>query len=117
MQVRDRHSLQRGQVGNWHTVYNFVDLADYTFVENVAADAPFVFLGRLDRIKGCHHCIALAKKLNHKLIIAGNISHLQHEKDYFDIETSKLCMIDFLKLNNHTTQQIAFETKCKIIVR
>lgn len=82
----DHISKKEGLVGNWHTVYNFVDLANYTFVEKVAEEAPFVFLGRLDRIKGCHHCIALAKKLSHKLIIAGNISHLQHEKEYFENE-------------------------------
>jgi glycosyltransferase involved in cell wall biosynthesis len=82
----DYISKKEGLVGNWHTVYNFVDTKQYTFVEKVADDAPFVFLGRLDRIKGCHHCISLAKKLNHKLIIAGNISHLPHEKEYFETE-------------------------------
>lgn len=79
-------SNKKGLVGNWHTVYNFVDTTQYTFIEKVAEDAPFVFLGRIDRIKGCHHAIAFAKNLNRKLIIAGNISHIKHEKAYFENE-------------------------------
>jgi glycosyltransferase involved in cell wall biosynthesis len=79
-------SKKQGLLGNWHTVYNFVDLKQYTFVEKLDEDAPLVFLGRLDKIKGCHHCINLAKKINHKLIIAGNISDLPQEKSYFENE-------------------------------
>lgn len=82
----DYISKKQGLVGNWHTVYNFIDINQYTFVEKVAEDAPFVFLGRLDRIKGCHHAIVFARKTNRKLIIAGNISHLEHEKMYFETE-------------------------------
>ncbi len=82
----DYISQKKGLVGNWHTVYNFVDTTQYTFVEKVAVDAPFVFLGRIDNIKGCHHAIAFAKKMNRKLVIAGNISHLEHEKAYFENE-------------------------------
>lgn len=82
----DYISQKKGLVGNWRTIYNFIDPTKYTFAEQVAEDAPFVFLGRLDRVKGCHHCIALVKALNHPLIIAGNISDLPHERAYFENE-------------------------------
>lgn len=42
-----------------------------------------VFLGRLDRIKGCHHAIAVAQSLRIPLIIAGNVSSDPAEKEYF----------------------------------
>lgn len=79
-------SRKEGLIGDWHTVYNFVDINQYDFVSTVAEDAPFVFLGRLDKIKGCHHAIEFAKKLNKNLIIAGNISHISTEKAYFENE-------------------------------
>lgn len=82
----DYISQKKGLVGLWHTVYNFVDISQYTFIPEVAPTAPLVFLGRLDSIKGCHHCIALAKRLNHPLVIAGNISHLPHERAYYERE-------------------------------
>lgn len=43
-----------------------------------------VFLGRLDRIKGCHHAIEVSKSLNLPLTIAGNISQDEKEINYFN---------------------------------
>ena len=75
-----------GLVGNWKPIFNFVDFTKFSFVNKVPDDAPLVFLGRLDSVKGCHHCIKLAKLTNRKLVIAGNISTLPHEKEYFEKE-------------------------------
>lgn len=66
--------------GEWTTVYNGVDLDKYTFVASVEPDAPLVFLGRIERIKGAHHAIAVAKAAGRRLLIAGNIS----DQAYFD---------------------------------
>lgn len=82
----DYISKKSGLGRNWRTVCNSVNLNKYQANHNVPSTSPFVFLGRLDRIKGCHYCIALAKELNHPLTIAGNISELQHEKQYFEDE-------------------------------
>ncbi len=66
---RDRPS--RG-AGTWHTVFNGVPIAKYDFVPRVAPDAPLVFLGRLEPMKGAHHAIAIARQSGRQLIIAGN---------------------------------------------
>ena len=66
---RDRPA--RG-VGTWHTVFNGVALAKYDFAPRVAPDAPLVFLGRLEPMKGAHHAIAIARQSGRPLIIAGN---------------------------------------------
>ncbi|MBE9008232.1 glycosyltransferase [Fortiea sp. LEGE XX443] len=58
--------------GVWHTIYNCVELEKYTFQPKVASDAPLVFLSRVERIKGAHTAIAIAKKTGRSLIIAGN---------------------------------------------
>jgi glycosyltransferase involved in cell wall biosynthesis len=55
------------------TVYNSVSMDDYTFCSEVKDDAPLVFLGRIEQIKGTHHAITIAKQTNKKLVIAGNI--------------------------------------------
>jgi glycosyltransferase involved in cell wall biosynthesis len=56
----------------WRTVYNAVDTATYTPVLSVPGDAPLMFLGRLEAIKGVHHAIAIARAADRRLIIAGN---------------------------------------------
>ena len=72
--------------GVWKTVYNAIDFDKYTLKSSVAKDAPLIFLSRLDKIKGCHNAIELAKRTGRKLIIAGNISHLKEEQTYFETE-------------------------------
>ena len=66
-------------IGSWHLVYNGVPLRLYDFVPEVADDAPLVFLGRLEEIKGPHIAIEVAARLNARLILAGNIP----DRDWF----------------------------------
>lgn len=54
-------------------IFNGVDLKLYDFKKEVASDAPLVFLGRIEPIKGTHIAIEVAQRTNRKLIIAGNI--------------------------------------------
>lgn len=75
----DRH-------GRWSTVYNGVDLNLYTPVEHVAHDAPLVFLGRLERIKGVHHAIDIARRARRRLVIAGNRVDASEARAYFHRE-------------------------------
>lgn len=56
----------------WHTIFNGVDVSRYTARESVAHDAPLVFLGRLEPIKGAHHAIEIARRAGRRLVIAGN---------------------------------------------
>ena len=73
--------------GDWSVIYNCAVPARYQFSGATdARTAPLVFLGRLDRIKGVHHAITVAQRLQRRLIIAGNISPLAHEQAYFDDE-------------------------------
>ena len=69
--------------GNWKTVYNAIDFNSYTLVKEVAENAPLIFLGRIEKVKGCHLAIDIARATGNKLIIAGNISPLQDEQEYF----------------------------------
>lgn len=55
------------------TVYNGVPTDRYQFNAAIAPDAPLVFLGRLEPVKGPHLAIELAKRTNRRLILAGNI--------------------------------------------
>ncbi len=67
-----------------YPVFNGVDLAIYDFKELVDDDAPLVFLGRIEPIKGTHIAIDVAKRTNKKLIIAGNIP--TEYQNYFDTQ-------------------------------
>jgi glycosyltransferase involved in cell wall biosynthesis len=69
-------------VGRWHLVYNGVSLQAYRFVPQVAPDAPLVFLGRIEHIKGTHLAIDIARRSGRKLVIAGNIP--EAHRDYFE---------------------------------
>jgi len=87
--VRLGHGLSRGMLlftacsdscassgnvtGNWTTVYNGVPIERYTATPHVAADAPLVFLGRVERIKGAHTAIEVARRTGRRLVLAGNL--------------------------------------------
>jgi glycosyltransferase involved in cell wall biosynthesis len=64
-------------------IHNGVKIDKFQFVERVPEDAPFVFLGRIEPIKGTHHAIRIAKATGRKLIIAGNISDNNQSIEYF----------------------------------
>jgi glycosyltransferase involved in cell wall biosynthesis len=69
--------------GAWHTVPNPVDTRRYTARTAVAADAPLVFLGRLEAIKGVREAIAIARAAGRTLIIAGNRVDSAEGRRYF----------------------------------
>jgi len=87
--VRLGHALSRGtleftaisewmmqhvkHIGRWSMIPNGVPLDTYTFRATVARDAPLVFLGRIEEIKGPHLAIEIARRSGRQLIIAGNI--------------------------------------------
>jgi glycosyltransferase involved in cell wall biosynthesis len=78
------YCISTGNVaGVWHKVYNAIDFNKYTLERTVASDAPLIFLSRLEKLKGAHIAIDVAIKTNNKLIIAGNISPLKEEQNYF----------------------------------
>jgi glycosyltransferase involved in cell wall biosynthesis len=64
------------------TIYNFISTDKYDFKEKTDEDAPLVFLGRIEEIKGTHIAIEAAKKTNKRLIIAGNVPDTK--RDYFE---------------------------------
>ncbi|MDO3643062.1 glycosyltransferase [Mucilaginibacter sp. L3T2-6] len=70
--------------GTWKTVYNAIDFLKYQLNEHVDNNAPLIFLGRIERIKGAHTAVKVAIKTGNKLIIAGNIPPDAH--DYFETE-------------------------------
>jgi len=55
-------------------IHNGIKITQFNFQPTVAADAPLVFLGRIEPIKGTHTAIEIAKATDRKLIIAGNRS-------------------------------------------
>lgn len=75
-----------GGGGSWKVIYNCAPIEKFTFHPNILPDAPLVFLGRIERCKGLHTAIAVAMASNQKLVIAGNISELDEEKEYFKNE-------------------------------
>jgi glycosyltransferase involved in cell wall biosynthesis len=73
--------------GEWSVIYNCAPVEQFSFRNDVDPDtAPLVFLGRLERCKGAHTAIAIAKETGRPLLIAGNISTLPHERKYFHQE-------------------------------
>ena len=66
------HRRRGRSLGRWDVVHNGVEMARYDFAPTVTADAPLVFLGRLEPIKGTHHAIAIARAAGRRLVIAGN---------------------------------------------
>jgi len=72
--------------GEWKTVYNGIDFSQYSLNDAVDKNSPLFFLGRLDKVKGVHTAINVAKATANQLIIAGNISHTPDNYAYFKQE-------------------------------
>ncbi len=70
--------------GRWVPVHYGVDVTRYTPVTQVSADAPLAFLGRLERFKGAHSAIEIARRSGRRLIIAGNKVTSGQDGQYFD---------------------------------
>jgi glycosyltransferase involved in cell wall biosynthesis len=69
-----RTMMERSQLsGRWCLVPNGVPLHAYAFRAAVPPDAPLVFLGRLEAIKGAHLAIEAARRAGRRLILAGNV--------------------------------------------
>lgn len=75
---------------NWETVYNCAPIDQFDFKAGTSPGSYLAFLGRFERCKGLHSAIAVAKLANRKLVIAGTISNLPHEKTYFHEEIEPL---------------------------
>jgi glycosyltransferase involved in cell wall biosynthesis len=69
--------------GKWTTVYNCVDVNRYRFEAAVPADAPLVFLSRLDANKGVDLAIEISRRAGRRLIIAGNRGHAGESGRYW----------------------------------
>ena len=65
-----------------YTIFNCVPIDKYTGTLSIEADAPLIFLGRLEEIKGAHIAIEVAQKTGKRLMIAGNIP--QGKNEYFE---------------------------------
>ena len=65
-------AMGRNGGGRWSVIPNFADTGYYRFVQEIPPDAPLVFLSRIERIKGAHTAIAIARQSGRRLVIAGN---------------------------------------------
>lgn len=74
----------RAAGGRWTAIPNFVELDKYAFVPAVPADAPLVFLSRIETIKGPDLAVAIARAAGRRLILAGNHAARGPEREYWD---------------------------------
>lgn len=66
-----------------YAIHNGVPLQVYDFQPQVARDAPLVFLGRVEHIKGAHLAIEIARQSGKNLILAGNVPADAQSQRYF----------------------------------
>ncbi len=79
-----RHLIDRFPGGSdWHLVYNGVPSDRYRFRPQIARDAPLIFLGRVEQIKGPHLAIQVALRTGRSLWLAGNVPPGEKHRAYF----------------------------------
>ncbi|HEY1793398.1 MAG TPA: glycosyltransferase [Opitutaceae bacterium] len=76
--------MGRAHGGEWTPVPNFVETDKIRFEPSVPADAPLLFLSRIESIKGADLAIEIAKASGRRLVLAGNKSASGPERDYFE---------------------------------
>lgn len=74
-------------IGHWTMIPNGVPLAAYDSRSEIAPDAPLAFLGRIERIKGPHLAIEIARRANRRLVIAGNVPDAHRQ--WFESEVAR----------------------------
>lgn len=79
-------SMGRPEGGDWRAIPNFVELDKLTFVPSVPADAPLVFLSRVEAIKGPELAIAVARATGRRLLLAGNYDASGVHREFWDRE-------------------------------
>jgi glycosyltransferase involved in cell wall biosynthesis len=77
-------AMGRASGGHWRAVPNFVELEKFTFAPRVPADAPLVFLSRIESIKGPDIAIDIARASGRRLILAGNRAETGPERDFWE---------------------------------
>lgn len=86
-----QYCVSTGNVaGTWKMVYNAIDFSKYHIKKQVLKEAPLMFLGRMDQIKGLHTAIKIAKATNHILWIGGNIPETSDNYQYYKTEIEPL---------------------------
>lgn len=78
----DYISKQLAGTAESYTIYNCAPVEKYDLNMHPAENAPLVFLGRIEPVKGTHNAVTIAMKAGRKLIIAGNIP--PEHQGYFD---------------------------------
>jgi glycosyltransferase involved in cell wall biosynthesis len=76
--------MGRPMGGDWHAIPNFVDPARFTFVPSVPADAPLVFLSRIEATKGPDLAIAISRACGRRLILAGNRATEGPQREFWE---------------------------------
>jgi glycosyltransferase involved in cell wall biosynthesis len=74
----------RGLPGRWSLIPNGVPLDAYQPTPSVGPDAPLVMLGRMEKIKGPHLAIEVARRAGLRLVLAGNVP--PEHRHWFDAE-------------------------------
>lgn len=75
--------LGRAAGGEWSAIPNFVDVDRFTYRQTVPADAPLVFLSRVESIKGPDVAIEVARRAGRRLVIAGNHSATPDQAEFW----------------------------------
>lgn len=70
--------------GHWRCIPNFVETQTITFAPTVPADAPLLFLSRIESIKGPDLAIEIARASGRRLILAGNRAERGEEREFWD---------------------------------
>jgi glycosyltransferase involved in cell wall biosynthesis len=81
-----RRPAAAGPAGRWRAIFNGIALSRYRFAKAVPMDAPLVFLGKLEPMKGVHDAIAIAKTAERRLVIAGTRADAGPDARYFERE-------------------------------
>jgi glycosyltransferase involved in cell wall biosynthesis len=77
--------------GRWETINNGIPADLYRPNFNVPSDAPLVIVSRMAPSKGISTAINVALKSNRKLVLAGRIGDMPHEKEWFREEVERFC--------------------------
>lgn len=73
-------------IGVWRVVFDGVPLSTHEFSPEPGSNAPLLFLGRIEEIKGPHLAIEVARRTGIPLVLAGHVS--PEHRSFFEEKVS-----------------------------
>lgn len=102
------------RVHTWSTIHHGIGVDGFPFKQRPDHDSYLLTIGRVSRVKGQHHAIAVARRTGAKLVIAGCVQNKREDVAFFESLKSSIDL--FVDVGAYPVETDYYETVIKPLV-